>query len=74
MSPRQKHEASKRQDAAFRAYVHTGTVKGAAHRLGITERGVRKLLDGYCDSRGYDSLVRAVFHFGTSQREAEHQP
>lgn len=74
MSPRQAFEAAKRQDAVFRAYVETGSVKGAAHRLGITDRAVRKNLDAYCEAHGYTTWVKAVFHFGTSERGAEHQP
>jgi hypothetical protein len=72
MSPRQVIDANRRHDAAFRAYVDTGTVKGAAHRLGVTERAVRKYLTAYCEDHGYGSLVHAVFHFGTSQRGSEH--
>ena len=72
MSPRQERDAANRYDAAFRAYVETGTVKGAAHRLGVTERAVRKYLVAYCDAHGYTTLVHAVFHFGTSTRGAEH--
>jgi predicted ArsR family transcriptional regulator len=72
VSPRQVHDRRQRQEAAFRAYVDTGTVKGAAHRLGVSERAIRKHLAAYCDDNEYSSLVRAVFHFGTSQREAEH--
>lgn len=74
MSPRQVFDAARRQDAAFRAYVDTGSVKEAAHRLGVTERAIRKHLAAYCEAHGYDSLVRAVFLFGTTQRDAEHQP
>ncbi len=72
MSPQQAHDAAKRQDAAFRAYVETGSVKGAAHRLGVTDRAIRKYLDGYCEAHGHRSWVHAVFQFGTAQREAEH--
>lgn len=74
MSPRRALDAAKRQDAAFRAYVDTGSVKGAAHRLGVSERAIRKYLAGYCEARNHDSLVRAVFLFGTMQREAERIP
>jgi predicted ArsR family transcriptional regulator len=72
MSPRQAYDAAKRQEAALRAYVDTGTVKGAAHRLGVTERAIRKYLAAYCEARGYVSVVQAAFHFGTTERNAEH--
>jgi hypothetical protein len=71
VSPRQEHDATKRRDAIFRAYVDEGGVKEAAHRFGITERAVRKQLAAYCEAHGYTSLVHAVFHFGTSKRGAE---
>jgi len=71
MSPRQEYDRTRRQDAAFRAYVETGSVKAASHRLGLTERAIRKHLEGYCEAHGYTSLVQAVFRFGTSKRDAE---
>lgn len=60
----------RRQEAALRAYIDTGTVKGAAHRMGITERSVRKYLAAYCEAHGYTSVVQAAFHFGNSERES----
>lgn len=70
MSPRQQSTATKRQDAAFRAYVATGSVKGAAHRLGISERATRRHLTNYCEAHKYDTLVHAVLAFAQSGRMA----
>jgi molybdenum-dependent DNA-binding transcriptional regulator ModE len=59
----------RRQEAALRAYIETGTVKGAAHRLGITERSVRKYLSAYCDTHGYVSIVQAAYWYGRPETE-----
>lgn len=56
------------REAALRAYVAAGTIKGAAHQLGISERAVRKRLAAYCEANGYVSVVQAVFRFGTAER------
>jgi molybdenum-dependent DNA-binding transcriptional regulator ModE len=68
---KQASEAARRQEATFRAYVETGSVKGAAHRLGLSERRVRQLLDEYVEANNHGTLVHAVFRFGNPQRDAE---
>lgn len=53
----------RRQLAALDAYIQTGSIKGAAHRLGLDETAVRRRLAGYCkDNR--TNLPQAVYDLG----------
>ena len=69
MSPQQQLSAMRRQEAALRAYIDTGTVKGAAHRLGVTERAVRKWLAEYCETHGFKSPIQAAYRLDRSVSE-----
>jgi len=60
----------RRNEAALRAYIETGTIKAAAHRLGLSEAGVRKRLADYCADHGYASVVQAAYWFGRPEAES----
>lgn len=59
----------RRQLAALRAYVDAGSIKAAAHRLGITDSTCRRRLYAYC-AANKTTLPQAVFDLGRETERA----
>jgi hypothetical protein len=55
----------RRQMAALRAYIETGSVKAAARKLGLTESGLRYRLATYCADND-TTLPAAIYELGRS--------
>jgi DNA-binding NarL/FixJ family response regulator len=61
---------TRRQLEVLRAYVGAGSIKVAAHRLGISESTARQHLAGLYRRTGCQNAVQAAYLLGASEGRA----
>jgi len=62
--------ATRRQVEVLRAYIATGSIKRAAHELGISESTARQHLSGLYRRVGCENAAQAAYRLGASDGRA----
>jgi DNA-binding NarL/FixJ family response regulator len=65
-----RERATRRQVEVLRAYIATGSIKLAAHELGITESTARQHLSGLYRRVGCENAAQAAYRLGASDGRA----
>lgn len=65
---------TKRQVEVLRAYIASGSIAGAAHRLGIAESTARQHLSALYQRTGWLNAAQAAYRLGSADARTQSSP